>query len=135
MKTIDDKNQFVELRAKGYSFDKISKKLNISKSTLIEWSKDMSMELANAKAMFQDMYVQKFVDLEKKKAEKYFKIYERLLDQILEKDVSKEPLHKIIESLQMIEAELEKYQSIELKRDNPESIMRVEFNTIESWSV
>ena len=39
-KTLDERQQFIELRAKGYSFQKISDELNISKPTLIEWSKD-----------------------------------------------------------------------------------------------
>jgi orotate phosphoribosyltransferase-like protein len=39
-KTLDEKQQFIELRAKGYSFQKISDELKISKPTLIEWSKN-----------------------------------------------------------------------------------------------
>ena len=84
--------------------------------------------------MLHDVYVQKFVDLERQKADKFFKIYERLLDQLLEKDLSKEPLHRMIESMDAIECQLKKYQDVEIKRDNPESVYKVEFNTVESWN-
>jgi len=34
-----DYDKFIELTAMGLSYDKISKQLKVSKSTLIEWSK------------------------------------------------------------------------------------------------
>jgi hypothetical protein len=34
-----DDDKFIELTAMGLSYDKISKQLKVSKSTLIEWSK------------------------------------------------------------------------------------------------
>jgi transposase len=44
---MEDKNvvkqQFVELRSKGNSYDRIASKLNVSKSALIEWSRLLSM--------------------------------------------------------------------------------------------
>lgn len=51
MKTNKDKEKFIELRAKGYSFDKISKQLKISKKTLIDWSREFSYEIRNLKAI------------------------------------------------------------------------------------
>lgn len=52
-KTLDEKQQFIELRAKGYSFQKISDELRISKPTLIEWAKDMatSRDIRNYRTM------------------------------------------------------------------------------------
>jgi hypothetical protein len=45
MKTNETKQKFIELRAKGLSFDKIAKELNVSKPTLIEWRRDFSREI------------------------------------------------------------------------------------------
>ena len=39
MKDIETQKQFIELRSKGISFDSISKTINISKPTLLKWSK------------------------------------------------------------------------------------------------
>lgn len=43
--------QFVELRAKGYSYAKIAKKLRLSKGTLANWSRELEAEIASLKAM------------------------------------------------------------------------------------
>ena len=39
------KNEFIILRAQGWSFDKISKKLGKAKQTLIDWSKELQDEI------------------------------------------------------------------------------------------
>ena len=44
---LEVQNQFVELRAKGNSYDNIAKTLGVSKSTLLSWSKDLSMAIEN----------------------------------------------------------------------------------------
>ena len=48
MKDNATKEKFTELRAQGWSFDKIATELNTAKKTLIGWSSDLSIELANA---------------------------------------------------------------------------------------
>ncbi|MEI6040029.1 MAG: hypothetical protein WCP93_01620 [Candidatus Berkelbacteria bacterium] len=49
MQDLTKKQQFVELRAKGKSFAKISDELEVSKTTLIDWSKDLAEEITNLK--------------------------------------------------------------------------------------
>jgi len=50
----ETKDQFVELRAKGNSYDKIAKTLGVSKSTLLNWSKDLSMAIDNERNVAMD---------------------------------------------------------------------------------
>ena len=45
-KTEETKRQFIELRAEGYSFAKIAEKLHTAKSTLQEWDRQFSAEIA-----------------------------------------------------------------------------------------
>lgn len=45
------KSQFIELRAKGWSYVKISKKLKVSKATLSNWRAELEGEIASLKAM------------------------------------------------------------------------------------
>ncbi|HEV7738219.1 MAG TPA: helix-turn-helix domain-containing protein [Chlamydiales bacterium] len=47
MKSTSEKQKFIELRAKGLSFDKIAQELGISKPTLLKWSQDYKKEIAN----------------------------------------------------------------------------------------
>ena len=46
MKDLETQKQFIELRAKGNSFDSIAKTMNIAKSTLIKWSKVFENEIS-----------------------------------------------------------------------------------------
>lgn len=48
-KGLETKGKFVELRAKGHSYDRIAKELNTSKQTLIDWSKEFETEIADLK--------------------------------------------------------------------------------------
>lgn len=47
----DKKARFIELRARGASFQDIADILNCGKSTLIGWNKEMSDEIAERRAM------------------------------------------------------------------------------------
>lgn len=47
MKTKSEKEKFIQLRAEGNSFDKISGILNISKPTLINWNIEFKKEIDN----------------------------------------------------------------------------------------
>jgi hypothetical protein len=47
LKEVKVKEDFIRLRAEGYSFDSISKKINVSKPTLIKWQKEFEREIGN----------------------------------------------------------------------------------------
>ena len=51
METTELKERFIELRAKGWSFDKIAKETGKAKQTLIDWSKELQDEIGNRKAL------------------------------------------------------------------------------------
>jgi len=51
MKNVNKKQEFIELRATGLSFSKISEQISVSKPTLIEWSKELELEVSNLKAI------------------------------------------------------------------------------------
>lgn len=46
----EDKLKFVELRAKGFSYNKIAKELNVSKATLTAWNEELKGHIAALKA-------------------------------------------------------------------------------------
>lgn len=60
MESNEQKERFIELRANGMSYDKISRELGVSKQTLINWSKDFIHQIQNLKAIaleaLQDEY-------------------------------------------------------------------------------
>lgn len=56
------KTAFIQLRAKGYSLSKISKKIKIAKTTLATWSQDLEAEIASLKSIeLEGLYEQYFL--------------------------------------------------------------------------
>jgi hypothetical protein len=51
MKDQEVVNKFIELRANGRSFTRISGELSVAKSTLVEWSRKFQFEIHNRRAL------------------------------------------------------------------------------------
>lgn len=49
MKSTNDKTNFIRLRGQGLSFESISKQLDISKPTLIQWQRELDLEIRQAR--------------------------------------------------------------------------------------
>ena len=56
----DKQSLFIELRAKGNSFDRIAKELKVSKATLIGWSKELKQEVDNYTSLKRDAVFKKY---------------------------------------------------------------------------
>ncbi|HZH59524.1 MAG TPA: hypothetical protein VEY70_08120 [Metabacillus sp.] len=69
MKDNETRQKFIELRAKGSSFNKIAKELNVSKSKLIAWSKEHLMEIENLKAVELESLQEQFYMTQKARIE------------------------------------------------------------------
>ena len=54
------KSQFVELRAKGWSYVKIARRLKVSKNTLTSWGAELEGEIASLKAMEMEALHEKY---------------------------------------------------------------------------
>ena len=110
----EKKNRFIELRSKGYSFESISKKVHVSKKTLIEWSKCLKTDIENAKAMIRDTYIEKFKKLNKLRS--------NVLNELEAMDLKKVPVNMLLSTLRYIESEVDKYKSMQLSKDNDLSL-------------
>ena len=51
MKDQETQQKFVDLRARGRSFARIAEELQVSKRTLIEWSRKFQFEIQNQRAI------------------------------------------------------------------------------------
>jgi hypothetical protein len=60
MKDNETRDRFVELRAQGKSFASIAEELNVSKPTLIEWSKEMQVQVSNLRAVNEEALRERF---------------------------------------------------------------------------
>lgn len=58
--TLEVKDQFIELRAKGHTIEEVGRMLDVSKPTLIGWSKEFQTEIGNRKALEMEALQEKY---------------------------------------------------------------------------
>lgn len=68
---IEARQRFIELRAAGLSYEAVSKELGVSKQTLINWSKDLALDIQNARGLRLDELAQKFFVAKEKRIEAF----------------------------------------------------------------
>ena len=87
MKSQDLKNHFIELRAQGLSYDKISQELNVSKQTLINWSKELRDKIANLRAIEIEVLQEKYFMTKKGKIELFGEQIEKIKKELATRDL------------------------------------------------
>ncbi len=97
METLDIKERFIELRAKGWSFDKIAKELGKAKQTLIDWSKDLQDEIANRKATELEALYETYYLLKEAKIKKYGAILSKITNELERRDFNNVPTGRLLE--------------------------------------
>lgn len=97
MELIETKEKFIELRAKGYSFDKIAKELGKAKQTLVDWSKDLQDEIANRKALELEALYETYYLLKEAKIKKYGSILSKITNELESRDYKSVPTGRLLE--------------------------------------
>lgn len=108
-KDLKTKQKFIELRAEGWSFDRIAKDLNVHKSTLIEWSRELQEKVQNAvNANMEELYERLRLS-RRHRLERFSAQLERMEKELASRDLSDLPTAKIFELMlrldQVVEAE------------------------------
>ena len=99
MKDQNTKEKFIELRAQGISFEKIAKELKVSKQTLINWSKELALEISNMKALKLDELQEMYSLSKQKRIELLGKKLQTLEEELDNRDLETIPTHKLFELL------------------------------------
>lgn len=94
-----DKERFIELRAKGWSFDKIAKELGKAKQTLINWSKELQDEIANLKALELEALYEKYYLLKETRLQTFGEMLTKIKTEVESRDLSDVPTDKLLELL------------------------------------
>ena len=97
MKDQKTKMQFVELRSQGMSFDKIARELIVCKQTLINWSKEFAIEIANLKAIEMESLQERFCLTKSKRMEILGKQLSAVQDELENRDLKKIPTEKLFD--------------------------------------
>lgn len=98
VKDNDTRQKFIEMRAKGISFDKIAKELKIAKSTLIEWSKIYLTEIENFKAIELEALQEQFYLTKTARIELLGRQIERMKNELDNRDFSDVSTEKLLDA-------------------------------------
>lgn len=87
MHTIETKNQFIELRANGLSFDAIAEKINVCKRTLLRWNRDHDAEIRYLRAMELEAQYDKLFLPHEAQADCLAKLHVRIEYEVAHRDI------------------------------------------------
>uniref|UniRef100_UPI004047F6C4 hypothetical protein n=1 Tax=Algoriphagus sp. TaxID=1872435 RepID=UPI004047F6C4 len=97
METIETKRRFIELRAKGYSFDKIAKELGKAKQTLLDWSRELDQEIAQAKALELDSLYESYGLYKEARLKTLGEILSKLKKEVDNRDLTDLPTDRLLD--------------------------------------
>lgn len=111
MEILETKHRFIELRAKGYSFDKIALELNKAKQTLIDWNRELKEEIEIRKATELELIYESYFLLKKSRLQSLGDILLKIETEIGQRSLSTIPTDKLLDIYlkysNQIKAELE----------------------------
>jgi DNA-binding XRE family transcriptional regulator len=96
MKDTETKERFIELRARGLSYDAIAKELALSKQTLINWSKELKIEIANLKSICLDTIFTQYYVYKDSRVKLLGETLEKLRIELEKRDISNIPTDKLL---------------------------------------
>mgnify|MGYP001077697284 CR=1 FL=1 len=118
--TMEVKDQFIELRAKGHTLEEVGRTLDVSKPTLIGWQKEFQTDIGNRKALemeaLQEKYKANWFQRIKTVGEEVEKLNEELEKRDYSDMATKEILEVKLKYLKELK-ELERKVSLEVESD------------------
>jgi hypothetical protein len=97
MEILETKEVFIELRAKGWSFDKIAKEIGKAKQTLIDWSKELQDEIANRKALELEALYESYYLLKENRLQSFGAMLTKIKAEVERRDLSDVPTDKLLD--------------------------------------
>ena len=97
MELLETKERFIELRAKGWSFDKIAKEIGKAKQTLIDWSKELQDEIANRKALELEALYETYYLQRESRLQTFGAMLTKIKKEVESRDLSDVPTDKLLD--------------------------------------
>lgn len=111
MKDTDKKREFIELRAKNWSFQKISDEIGVSKPTLIKWEKKFSLEIDTLNSLELEGLYQEYMTTTKQRVEYLGELHQKLIKELQNRDLKDVKTEKILEMIIKTSNELEQIKT------------------------
>lgn len=107
------KSQFIELRAKGLSYAKIARKLNVSKSTVANWSQELEAEIASLKAIELESLYERYYLTKENRIKLLGDQLKEIRSELKKRDLDEVSTDKLIElELKIYQALMDEYVDI-----------------------
>lgn len=103
----EKKEQFILLRAKGFSYRDIENKLGVSRTTLGNWASELEEEIATLKAIELEALYKQYYLTKEAKIEALGEILDRLREELLSRDLSEVDTDKLLELILKYQDKLE----------------------------
>ena len=97
MKDQSAKEMFVQLRASGWSFDRISKELKTSKQTLITWSRDLALEMRNRRAIEHEAPLEQYALTREGRIQFIGDLVKKLREELASRSLATVPTERLID--------------------------------------
>ena len=131
-------SQFIEFRATGQSYTTISKQLNVSKPTLIKWSRELANEIKNAKALELERIREEYLLSRQKRLQIMGAQLNQLSKEILQRDLSEVPTWRLYEMQRKVIVEVDKdtgeIEFIQQTRKEVQDTIKELFIKTEKWT-
>ena len=139
MELLQTKERFIELRAKGWSFDKIAKEIGKAKQTLIDWSKELQDEIANSKAIELEARYESNYLMRESRLQTFGAMLTKIKEEVERRDLSDVPTDKLLELLLKYNSQVKEeivepiYKSSqEIKEERQDRELLEELTTLQS---
>lgn len=97
MKSEKIKEKFIEMRAKRISYEKISRKLNTSTRTLINWSRELKSEIQNLRQIKKESLLKQFRLTEVERLKRLKELQNKLSNELNTRTLESIPTVKLID--------------------------------------
>ena len=135
MESNEQKERFIELRANGTSYEKISKELGVSKQTLINWSKEFIYQIRNLKAIALEALQEEYLIGKEKRIKMLGEQLKALRGELDKRDLSKLPTEKLLD-FYLKYIDISRQEAIDIIfRQQGELIDTSFMDRVEQWSV
>lgn len=116
---LDQKERFIELRAKEVPYEQISQEIGVSKPTLLKWGKELEMEINNHRAVELEYLQDKHCVSKRKRLEFYGKQLDSLYEELQQRDLSDISTEKLYDMVMKTVANLKQEEtSIRFKEES-----------------
>ena len=108
MHTQQVRQKFVERRAEGQSFARIAADLNVARSTLIEWSRQLRFEIQNHRAIVMDEMRERVLGSRQARVAALLQKISRLEEEIRQRDLAKVSTSRLFDLSHTLSRQLER---------------------------